>query len=102
MTRGLQNAKTAYNVTDNIPTTVDVQPFISKDPISGTIYVEIINNTAQNHTVTLNLTALTTSGTVTFREYSATKKDVVIGTGTVVNGTVIFNLPANSITQVVK
>jgi len=102
MTRGLQSAKTAYTITDTIPSTVDVEPFAAKDPVSGTIYVEIINNTSQSHTVTLDLTALTTSGTVTFREYSATKKDVVIGTGTVVNGKLIFTIPANSITQVIK
>lgn len=101
MTRGLQNAKTAYPVAI-IPSTTSIEPFVAKDPTTGTIYIELINSTAQSHTVTIDLTALTTSGTVTFREYSATKKDVVIGTGSVVNGKINITLPANSITQVIK
>lgn len=97
-----RNCVSAYSVTDTIPSMVDIQPFAAKDPATGTIYVEIVNNTAETRTVTLDLTSLATTGTVTFHEYNTSKKAVVIGTGTLVNGTINFTLPANSITQLIK
>lgn len=97
-----RNCVSAYSVTDTIPATVDIQPFAAKDPATGTIYVEIINNTAESRTILLDLTSLATTGTVTFHEYNTNEKAVVIGTGMLVNGIINFTLSANSITQLIK
>ncbi|MGQ9779458.1 MAG: hypothetical protein ACUVRM_06230 [Bacillota bacterium] len=101
MCRGLNCAKQKYAITHNIPANVWVYPIAAKDQTTGTLYVEIINKSAQPQAITLDLSAHTTSGTVTFREYSANKKDEVIGSGVLSNGKITFTMPKSSILQVI-
>jgi hypothetical protein len=98
MIRGTQGAKTMYQVTGD----TTLQELAAKDPVTGTIYVEFFTGTA-GATVNLDLSALgATTGTVTFRQYSATYADVVTGTGTLSAGKVTFTVPKNTIFQVIK
>src|ERR1041384_1427117 len=98
--RGLNGGKQGYVITHNIPSNVSVSAIAAKDQATGTLYVEVFNQSAQDVTITLDLSAFGTTDTVTYREYSATNKDVVIGTGTLSAGKVTFTAPKSSITQI--
>jgi hypothetical protein len=102
MIRGLQGGKQAYATTSNLPAASLVTQIAAKDQATGTLYVEIINQSSSAQSVTLDVSAHATTGTVTFRQYSGTVKDAVTGAGTLVNGKVTFNLPKQSIVQVIK
>ena len=102
MNRGLNGGKQGYAITHNIPSNVTVYAIAAKDQGTGTMYVEVFNRSAQTHTITLDLSAHATTGTVTYREYSTNVKDAVTGTGTLVAGKVTFNIAKDTIIQVIK
>jgi hypothetical protein len=101
MTRGLQGGKQEYAVTHAIPSQQNVTPIAAKDQATGTLYVMVINKGQQNHTITLDLSAHAMTGTVTYRQYSASVKDAVTGTAQLSNGRVTFSLPKSTIVQVI-
>lgn len=102
MNRGLNGGKQGYVITHNVPSNVSVFAIAAKDQATGTMYVEVFNRSAQTNTITLDLSAHATTGTVTYREYSTNVKDAVIGTGTLVAGKVTFNIAKDTIIQVIK
>jgi hypothetical protein len=102
MTRGLQGGKQQYAITHNIPANISLTSVAAIDQMTGTLYVELVNKSTQNHTVTLDLSAHAATGTVTFRQYSATYKDAVTGTASLVNGRVTFSVPKSAVVQVIQ
>jgi len=101
MVRGLQGAKTRYAVTHDIPSNVWIYPIAAVDQGSNTMYVEVMNKSRKSHTITLDVSAHATSGTVAFREYGEGVNDVEAGTGSLNNGLVTFDVPASAIVQVI-
>ena len=100
MNRGLNGGKTQYVVTTTIPGNVNLRAFAAKDA-NGTVWTELLNQSAQTQTITLDPSALgKTTGTVTFHEYSAAHLDEATGTATLAGGTVTFSVPKNAIVQV--
>jgi len=102
MSRGLNGGKQGYVITNNIPSNVSIRAIAAKDLVTGTLYVEIFNQTAQTQTITLDLSAFGLTGTVTYREYSVANNDAVTGTGTLSGGIVTLNIVKNAIVQVIK
>ena len=101
MTRGLNGGRPKYLTTHNVPANISLKPIAALAP-DGTLYVELVNKSTQPHTVTLDLSAHATTGTVTLRQYSAAVKDAVTGTASLVNGRVTLSVPKSAIVQVIR
>jgi hypothetical protein len=101
VTRGLQGGKQKYAVTHNIPFNISITPIAAVDQAANVMYVELMNQAAQAHTINLDVSAHATSGTVTLRQYASGVNDVVIGTAGLQNGLLTIALPASSIMQVI-
>jgi hypothetical protein len=101
MIRGLQGGKTRYPVVHNIPSQIAIHPIAAVDTPSNILYVELINQTRQGHTIILDVSAHEPAGTVTFRRFAEGAYDVEGGTGTIPSGQVTFGLPGLTIMQVI-
>lgn len=101
MIRGLQGGKQKYAINHNIPSNVWLFPIAAVDQGTNTMYVEVLNKSNQGHSITLDVSAHATSGTVTFREYSDGVNDVEAGTGSLNNGVISFSMPSSSIYQLI-
>lgn len=99
--RALQGGKQQYLI--NWTPTKFNTAIASVDAAARMMYITIRNSGAGCKGISINLdvSAHATSGTVTFRSYASGYPDVVIGTAVLANGQVTFDLPANSIVQVI-
>jgi hypothetical protein len=90
-------------VVHDIPSQVDIQPIAAVDEASHMLYVEVLNQTRQAHTIAVVLSPPhTASGpTATLRQFVQGSYDVVLGTVAITAGPVTFALPGLSIMQVI-
>ena len=102
MIRGLQGGKTRYPVGHDIPSQANISPIAAVDETSHTLYVEVLNQSRQGHTMVVDLSAHTPPGpTATLRQFADGSYDVEQGTVVIKAGRVTFNLPGLSIMQVI-
>jgi hypothetical protein len=101
VTRGLQGGKQKYAITHNIPSNISITPIAAVDQAANVMYVELMNQAAQPHSISLDVSAHVASATVTLRQYASGINDVVIGTASLQSGLLTVDLPASSIMQVI-
>jgi len=99
MARGLDGGKTRYVITEAPPKFHNWVAAV--DESTNTMYVEVLNKANRGDTVTLDVSAHVSSGTVTFRQYADGVNDVEIGTGSLNDGVITFSVPKSSIIQVI-
>ena len=88
MIRGLQGGKTRYRVGHDIPSQANISPIAAVDETSHTLYVEVLNQSRQGHTMVVDLCAHihtppcpTAPGpTATLRQFADGNYDVEQGT----------------------
>jgi len=99
--RGTQSAKNVYQIN----TSLSPAMLAAKDPATGKLYYTVTNtaNGAQNVSITLDMSAHFTTGTVTFFQHDGvTLFDAQTGTANLVNGRVSFTVPKGTLFQVVS
>jgi hypothetical protein len=99
--RGLQGGKQKYAITESPPE--NVEWLAAVDQPTQTMYVTFKNHGAgaENRSITLDVTAIATEGSVTYYQFSEGINDEVIGKDVLKNGVVAFTLPKSSFFQVV-
>jgi hypothetical protein len=90
--RALQGGRTTYQTTSS---NSKLKTITTQDE-AGNIYLLVDNTSKQANTVTADLSALLSDGSGTLWEYSATNRDVIVGTPAVSNGQVTFDVPGTS------
>jgi hypothetical protein len=98
--RGLQGGKQKVAITESAPRNVEWIAAI--DQPTNTMYVTFKNHGggAKDQTITLDVSAHATSGTVTYYKFADGVNDEVVGTDSLSNGVVVFTLAKSTFFQV--